>query len=52
MKELIIPSKLNEGDTVAFILISGGSAGDEYMLPRYQLGTRKFEKLFNVQAVN
>ena len=29
MKELIIPSKLNEGDTVAFISISGGRAGDE-----------------------
>ena len=26
MKELIIPSKLNEGDTVAFISISGGRA--------------------------
>ena len=29
MKELIIPSKLNEGDTIAFISISGGRAGDE-----------------------
>ena len=28
MKELIIPSKLNEGDTVAFISISGGRASD------------------------
>ena len=28
MKNLIIPPKLNEGDTVAFISISGGRAGD------------------------
>ena len=45
MKELIIPSKLNEGDTVAFISISGGRAGDEDMLPRYLLGKRRFEKI-------
>lgn len=32
MKKLIIPSKLNEGDTVAFISISGGRAGDEDMV--------------------
>ena len=51
MKELIIPSKLNEGDTVAFISISGGRAGDEDMLPRYQLGKRRFEKIFNVKVV-
>lgn len=51
MKELIIPSKLNEGDTVAFISISGGRAGDEDMLPRYLLGKRRFEKIFNVKVV-
>ncbi|MBD5395928.1 MAG: LD-carboxypeptidase, partial [Lachnospiraceae bacterium] len=38
MKNLIIPPKLNEGDTVAFISISGGRAGDEDMIPRYMLG--------------
>ena len=46
MKKLIIPSKLNEGDTVAFISISGGRAGDEDMIPRYLLGKRRFEKSF------
>jgi len=51
MKELIIPSKLNEGDTVAFISISGGRAGDEDMLPRYLLGKRRFERIFNVKVV-
>ncbi|MBO7426279.1 MAG: hypothetical protein J6U23_11435 [Clostridiales bacterium] len=51
MKELIIPPKLNEGDKVAFISISGGRAGDEDMLPRYLLGKRRFEKIFNVKVV-
>ena len=48
MKELIIPKKINEGDTVAFISISGGRAGDEDMLPRYKLGKRRKETLFKV----
>ena len=51
MKELIIPSKLNEGDTIAFISISGGRAGDEDMLPRYLMGKRRFEKIFNVKVI-
>lgn len=44
MKKLIIPEKLNEGDTVAFISVSGGRAGDADMLPRCLLGKRRFEK--------
>ena len=51
MKKLIIPSKLNEDDTVAFISISGGRAGDEDMIPRYLLGKRRFEKIFHVKVV-
>ena len=51
MKKLIIPSKLSEGDTVAFISISGGRAGDEDMLPRYLLGKRRFERIFHVKVV-
>ena len=51
MKNLIIPSKLNVGDKVAFISISGGRAGDEDMIPRYMLGKRRFEKIFNVNVV-
>lgn len=38
MIDLIVPNKLNAGDTVAFISISGGRAGDADMLPRYQTG--------------
>ena len=52
MKDLIIPAKLNEGDKIAFISISGGRAGDEDMLPRYMLGKRRFEKIFNVKVVD
>ena len=51
MKQLIIPKKLNAGDKVAFISVSGGRAGDEDMLPRYMLGKRRFEKIFNVKVV-
>ncbi|MCR5323894.1 MAG: LD-carboxypeptidase [Lachnospiraceae bacterium] len=51
MKDLIIPSKLCEGDKIAFISISGGRAGDEDMLPRYMLGKRRLEKIFNVKVV-
>jgi muramoyltetrapeptide carboxypeptidase LdcA involved in peptidoglycan recycling len=51
MKKLIIPHKLNEGDKVAFISISGGRAGDKDMLPRYMLGKRRFERIFNVEVV-
>ena len=51
MKKLIIPSKLSEGDTVAFISISGGRAGDEDTLPRYLLGKRRFERIFHVKVV-
>lgn len=51
MKNLIIPSKLNRGDTVAFISISGGRAGDEDMLYRYQRGKDRFEECFGVKVV-
>lgn len=51
MRDLIVPAKLNEGDTVAFISISGGRAGDEDMVPRYMLGKRRFERIFNVKVV-
>ena len=51
MKELVVPKKLNRGDTVAFISISGGRAGDEDMIARYMLGKRRFEQIFNVKVV-
>ena len=51
MKELIIPKKLNAGDTVAFISISGGRAGDPDMLPRYKTGKKRFEEIFGVKVI-
>lgn len=51
MKELIIPKKINCGDTVAFISLSGGRAGDADMLPRYETGKSRFEKIFGVHVI-
>lgn len=51
MKELIIPHKLDRGDTVAFISLSGGRAGDEDMLYRYQRGKQRFGDAFDVEVV-
>lgn len=51
MKELIVPKKLKKGDTVAFISISGGRAGDEDMLKRYETGKRRFEEIFGVRVI-
>lgn len=51
MKELIIPKKLNKGDTVAFISLSGGRAGDEDMIYRYEIGKERFETIFGVKVV-
>lgn len=38
MTNLIKPARLQRGDTIAAISISGGRAGDEDMLWRYELG--------------
>lgn len=51
MKELIIPKKLNKGDTVAFISISGGRAGDPDMIGRYELAKSRFEEIYGVKVV-
>ncbi len=51
MRKLIVPEKLNEGDKIAFISLSGGRAGDPDMLPRYQRAKKRFEDVFNVQVV-
>lgn len=51
MRELIVPKKLNRGDTVAFISISGGRAGDPDMLSRYETGKKRFEDIFGVKVV-
>lgn len=51
MKELIIPKKINRGDKIAFISLSGGRAGDPDMFPRYETGKSRFEKIFGVTVV-
>ncbi len=51
MKELIVPKKINKGDTVAFISISGGRAGDADMLERYETGKKRFQEIFEVKVV-
>ena len=51
MHELIIPHKLNKGDTIALISLSGGRAGDEDMLPRYEYGKRRLADVFGLNIV-
>lgn len=51
MRELIIPEKLKKGDTVAFISISGGRAGDPDKLGRYKLAKARFEEEYGVKVV-
>ena len=51
MKELIVPKKICKGDTVAFISLSGGRAGDEDMLERYETGKKRFQEGFGVRVV-
>ncbi len=36
-----VPKVLKRGDTIALISISGGRAGDEDMLYRYEAGKRR-----------
>ena len=51
MKELIVPKKIQAGDTVAFISLSGGRAGDQDMRPRYDIGKRRFEEMYQVHVI-
>jgi len=51
MKELIVPKKICKGDTVAFISLSGGRAGDADMLERYETGKKRFQEIFEVKVV-
>ena len=51
MKDLIVPNKLKAGDTVAFISLSGGRAGDPDMKERYEIGKHRFEEIFQVKVV-
>lgn len=51
MTNLIKPARLQRGDTIAAISISGGRAGDEDMLWRYELGKRRLEECFGLHVV-
>ena len=51
LRELKIPDRLNSGDTVAFISISGGRGGDADLLQRYNTGKARFEECFGVNVI-
>jgi muramoyltetrapeptide carboxypeptidase LdcA involved in peptidoglycan recycling len=51
MDALMKPKKLNPGDTIATISISGGRAGDPDMIDRYYLGKRRLEEIFGLHVV-
>ena len=51
MYELKIPKMLKRGDTIALISISGGRAGDEDMLYRYEIGRKRLEEIWGVHVV-
>jgi len=51
MGKFIKPSKLNPGDTVATVSLSGGRAGDPDMRNRYDLGKRRLEEIFGLSVV-
>ncbi|WP_322169941.1 S66 family peptidase [Acutalibacter caecimuris] len=51
MKEWIKPARLQKGDMVAAISLSGGRAGDEDLRWRYELGKKRLEEVFGLQVV-
>lgn len=51
MHKLEIPKVLKEGDTIALISLSGGRAGDDDMLYRYEIGKERLEKIWGVNVV-
>lgn len=51
MNALIKPGKLNVGDTVATISISGGRAGDADMIERYHVGKNRLENIFGLRVI-
>ena len=52
MYELKVPRVLKKGDTIALISISGGRAGDEDMLYRYEIGKKRLEEIWGVNVVS
>jgi muramoyltetrapeptide carboxypeptidase LdcA involved in peptidoglycan recycling len=51
MNALIKPGKLNVGDNVATISISGGRAGDPDMVERYLVGKSRLENIFGLKVI-
>ncbi|HJC25722.1 MAG TPA: LD-carboxypeptidase [Candidatus Eisenbergiella merdavium] len=51
MYQLEVPKMLKRGDTIALISISGGRAGDEDMLYRYETGKKRLEETWGVHVV-
>lgn len=51
MKDFVIPKALKKGDTIALISLSGGRAGDEDMLYRYQTGKERLEEIWSVKVI-
>jgi muramoyltetrapeptide carboxypeptidase LdcA involved in peptidoglycan recycling len=51
MGKFIKPNKLNIGDTVATISLSGGRAGDPYNAERYMIGKTRIEEIFGLKVI-
>jgi muramoyltetrapeptide carboxypeptidase LdcA involved in peptidoglycan recycling len=47
----IKPKKLNIGDIIATVSLSGGRAGDSDMLERYNTGKRRLEQIFGLNVI-
>lgn len=47
----IKPNKLNTGDTVATVSLSGGRSGDPDMLERYNIGKKRLEQIFGLKVI-
>jgi len=51
MGKFIKPNKLNPGDKITTVSLSGGRAGDSDMLARYNLGKKRLEEIFGLSVV-
>lgn len=51
MYKLEVPKVLKRGDTIALISISGGRAGDEDMLYRYEVGKKRLEEIWGIHVI-
>ena len=51
MGKFIKPKRLNPGDKVAAVSLSGGRAGDSDMRDRYELGKKRLEEIFGLSVV-